>query len=1421
MLSKEYVDSVCKAVETTYSISSTEEARTSANTTINALRYSKNCGLLGFELLSPEKQNSIQVKYLGLQLLEDQVKQFGSQDSMDPEFFLSNLKTVLVSFSNIPESQSSEDFIILKAANVCAATVLRLWPNGIWADFPVWIFSKVENRFLAFQIILSLFEEIIEFKKDPLVTLRKSEYNLGLTSALLPVSVLKELYPYGFRADESSANTSIKPIPGNENGWLYIFLETLASPNLSQKTQTTLLKIFQLCLKWLPFITIQKIPMTVSKILELISIPFSTGDSNMIKSTNHEIYILCLGCVLSLCSRPFSASSEKVDMAKLLVDEYRIQLFIYNIFTVLNSKAYESLGFEEAEFVELSQTAASVLSLVVENLVWGKKDNSFAPEQISDVINTLVYGARLNYVTISQICANGLVAMQNNKTLMLQKLQPQIFNDIKNLCIEKLKWCYYTVMIDPKSAKADDIEWEIEANGAYGGDFESFLDYREFVRTKYKSKISHLLQLMASLDPSAFAITVSSWVKQIVLSAQNSAVTQNDIADYELSLTTGFTLIDTAAKAIEEFLKSNEAGNTSEQTHENALLQTLDLFEIVVKLSPTKTETIKLQISTIENFAFLITKKPELILTSLGLLSKYLSSPPNIPVGERAEWNKVSYRAASIIEKLIKSDPVAFYPYYNDFVNLAVQKENVSETLTRIKVMLWEFPICFFTSELEIISIETGITESDILQKMNETVSNLSKSFSGMESMFSSPEYLIKNIGLSLLDNSSATEQDFAIIHNQKRFFGYMTQKLFAFVKFLRDSQNYFIFKKHARNLNPALQRLSPLVVYKKVWEEYGPSLMNTLLLFVRVLHALFNPELVGSVKWKSYLENRLNFNPQVDSKSKEFKDAEMIYVYLTHLLEYCHKIIGNLTFVQSVYFKIDNFAQIWATCLFGEVNHLPITVWKSLVSNVIQPCVLANSYACPETHVLNSRKIDDFFAGFIPHLNLFLIEKVKTLWSQLRNLSASDEYYGEFEAETRSFTRAYSELVSTIFVGIFFSITGINHEISTPVFSISSSSTGAELARIEDLIERKYVKKAIAVKSGLGTSNIFSVLSDSSATEDNNLMVGGKNEKEDRFKIRPNTDLLNYFMKYQKDYTNLLEVAKLLLQVEDTISVRKVISGIEVSLCQVAAITSFFTKLNLPNPSGGHVFDDPAKALMNLTISDFMNYFCELGGQHFETSKLKRINPELLYSTFVTSNQWVTSDFLSSLLLVLSKGYHSELKDIVIVSISKIIRGSLGQVKMVYSMENKDLMVFNGVEPSNLSPFLSNIKSTYINTMLMIMKEKYDYINDSEKFVQYVNSLITFEKETSTIKEPKFLFSSTKMLLEKLCSLAILEDSSLSLVHNSSVQVSKYKEQISKNQRIFGTDLYKGKKSVTSDLLNTEKDDGYGDIFDLGSIIP
>ncbi|PVZ97330.1 hypothetical protein BB558_004812 [Smittium angustum] len=1312
-------DSIRDAIQITYSTTTNQQERTNANNLINSTRYSQNSASLGLNLIQNLPQNTPQAKYLGWQLIEDQAKQIGVDNTYTPDQLLKVIKEAL---STITQNEKLE-YLIHKAAKTTATVALRLWPNGIWSDFPVWIQKNLNNHFLVLYIMKTLCEEVMEYESDPIVAIRKPEYTTGLTIAILPANVFQKLYPHGFKSDGNNpTNTNnleiIKPIPGNENGWLGAWMAILSDGSMSITIKAAVLSTIQSCLNWMPFIVLKEMPQLLLFL-----------NNSLLESKTLEILKSSLDCLQILTARPYSSPVEKHEVVSLLVEQSKLHLTIHQLFSSLKNQRALFPDLEDSEIIEIKKNAIQVLSNITSNLIWYKKSPGFLPENINDLLLALVEGLASRHVTVSDIGAMGLLAMERHPEVMLTKIEPSILFQLQNICIDKLQWTFQVCSVSADSEFADQTEWENEADGVH---FETFVEYKSFISTRYRSKLIDILRLIASLDSINFSKLIIEKVSGLTQPGFTNIEKLESTGERFSLINTGFALIEIVAKDLQTIV-SSEKRDLEKNTSIEAAVQ---LFEILIKYKCNNPEVIRQQLSKLEFFGFLIEKQTNLIRIALEALTTYVSIPEQYPLSEKDDWTKVSYKTASVLQNLIKSNPNLFWNYYFDFVSLAKSKENSVNTPGRTKIMLWELPISFLTTQVPCFG-SGAPNEADLKKTIAQLIAPAAEDLVSINQVLENPQMFFDSLGLGFIDNDKNTSEDnWKNVKAQRGVLGSLVQKIFAFAKplaVITDPNLQSSINSNEETKNVVL----PFNYYLETMNSYAPEIMKTTLMLARVLHAGFNNEVAKSSKWKLFIENKFSLEHTIDLESIEYRESSIFLTYIHQLLEYTHKILGYLVVIPSVYSQIGNFGELWTSCLFGEANYLPSTVWKSLLSNTINRCVIANSVPSVYNYP-NPKHSLEFFSAFFPHLTGFINAKLGEMWSQFTKVKNDESDISEFEVNLRGLTRTYADLLADLF------------------FSLNNGIQ--DHGSIEEMLVEKYMKKGSENENTFKSTNMFGVLSaDGEMSE----------ESKEKPKLKKNQNILIYIVNNQPFLLQLLNSSTFLLSIEDTFSARKIIKSVEQFVPTIVGIVSFFTPVsNVINDQG---------FLSNLSIEDFYEFYQKITKQTFNSATKKLIVNEQLFSLFVTITEWASTD-LTSL-------------------ISDI---------------------------SSASKYILNIKSSFTNSMMILMKKHFNYIENSNSVLEYLSNLKNFDRATSGVKENKYIFASTKMLFDKLINISTISDEKLSGVKSSAEMVSQHKEFLGKSKHVSGAALVlEGKKSLNSSVFDSELSGSVDGGFDLGNFIP
>ncbi|KAF9931292.1 hypothetical protein BGZ67_005404 [Mortierella alpina] len=181
------------ALETIYSVSSTNEARQQAQKFCEALKQDPSGPLYGYYLAHKDNQQPDVVRHFGLGLIED----VGSLHML-----------------------AEQAFIKEKIARLFVEVVKREWP-GTWDDMDVFLrqlyFKDETTREMALLILRSICEDVCIYD-DAVAGLRKKDLRAGLLVIMASESVLKEHYPDGVKGHHNEVTLMVGE-PGND-GWI-------------------------------------------------------------------------------------------------------------------------------------------------------------------------------------------------------------------------------------------------------------------------------------------------------------------------------------------------------------------------------------------------------------------------------------------------------------------------------------------------------------------------------------------------------------------------------------------------------------------------------------------------------------------------------------------------------------------------------------------------------------------------------------------------------------------------------------------------------------------------------------------------------------------------------------------------------------------------------------------------------------------------------------------------------------------------------------------------------------------------------------------------------------------------------------------------------------------------------------------------
>ncbi|OMJ10898.1 hypothetical protein AYI69_g10053 [Smittium culicis] len=1465
-----------------YSGTSTNDQRIAANNHINSIRNNPNFAQIAFELVKENPLNDYQTRYLGWQLIQDQVKHLGLENSTPPETLLSLVQNSLKSFHN----SFSADYLIFKAADVTVSLALRLWPRGIWSDFPTWIIFNLSNDLLVLRIIQSIGEEILEYQSEPIVTMRKLEYTSGITVAFLPLFIINQLYPDGFKLDQSNSNTKklrattyvlelIKPLEGNENGWIGALFTILNDPAKPIKVRETAINALQAYLNWLPFTAFENIPQIISTLISFIN---NTSAETLIKPS--------LNCLLSITSRNYPSSVEKQCIAELFFDQYKIYNQLNSLLVAINS---DKLDLEESDKIELTRMIFKIPANIIEILIFYKKSSSPLPKSINEAIKFMIHGLTSNYVTVSEISASSIFALNNNQD-QVKNINPAVFSELQPIIIDKIKSVFSLI-----SSKNDSIDWEDESDGIFGGNFESINEYKTFVYGKLYSRLFDTLKYIAKIDPLQFSVFVINQVSLLFQNGMSQPEHLQSSSERSNIVNTALSLIEVAANGLEATINEleNNKNSNSEQNINKCIESASHIFSILIQYKCNNPEVIRIQLTKVEAFPFLIIYKPELILTSLTFLTNFLSKPSNSKHSKNSYtdiWTKVSYRSASVLKTLVKSNTNLFWNYYFDFVNLAKQHSTNPLTPDNTKIMLWELLISFFTSE----NSQNVPGQIPNATELNDLAVNLISptinQFNELSLLLSSPTKLLDNLGVGFVGidmNTKSQMPDILIKENAiYEFRSDLYQLLVTMYAFLKPVLELFDTAEQNNSDNnrtpsegPIANENFALLVYLKLIQSVSPQVIKVALELIKVLHLIFNHKLLTQIvstnpletvnsnlaslslnKWSEFLLLKCTPSPENFSAilNNDYSDPNKLFSSVVNILEVSNKIVGSLTFCPQIYYEIPDFGTLYSSSLFGEAGSLPLNVWKNIFLFCLKPLISANSKSSKLSYPLgesaNNQKLSSkkshiikppspkqtsgVFSTFYEQLNTFLLDKISSLNQEFSKIHTSEEDVTEFESSYRHFMRSLSLVQSEIFRCINFGsnatnlsefwsaeeliFTRINNKFKSPN-SIRSANKALMGSASDEDDQPKYTASNMFDLLQTGSNNNFELKVDS----DGSLLNDPKNHQD------LNLNFLVYLVVNQSCSLSLLKTLIQMLNIRDLISTRNLIISAENVFPISLAYTIQFTKYQ------------PLIASSSLSSSDIDNNFIEFLSisKQISASKIKKSLSTIpnssveLFKFFSLISEFATSDLTSQLIRMLADSYYVELKDKIIHILSAIFSTAVSYQSQTQNSSSASNQTIDYTGANN--HYWNNIKQSIINESMTMLKEKFNYQQLNTSLSSFYKEAFEYDVEIETdpifssaingtnsadgsdkTKKNKFMYALTKTLLDHIINWHDSHDLLKAATKESNRIVASYKKSTNKSSiQVESSENSWGSYSVL-DSKGSGGENGNED-FDLSHFIP
>ncbi|KAJ2851995.1 karyopherin [Coemansia brasiliensis] len=1055
------VQRAVQALELVYAPDTSVEDRKAAETVCQQLKDDVQAPTYGIYLATNSNGFAPQVRHFGLQLLEHAIKRRFSASKSRGKMTIEELCQLraqvweLIFASCAADGTREPQYIREKLVTIMTMIIIRLWPSMQWTDLSAQLMHlylhSIAHREIALRIWQTLGEEMLVYDRDAMATVRKHELTNGLVGALLPKSVVMELYPNGYRlttdsgssvegngAKDSKRATLILLEPGNEEGWVMRWAQhaieaTQQSGELSDQQElllTSLIDTIATFLDWMPI----KAIIATNLVVQL---------SQLLNGVRSDLVRQRAAAALEIISRRNSLAGDERDaILQQFIEIHNGEALVavaHAYATTLPAQVDEQWS-DTTDALTFARSLAQICANLA-SLHWARKklerNMLHNPEQY---IELLIMLSRDRRYSVSAPVLTSWTAIVRHNVL---SRTPQVTKAFSTLTEHTTEAIFHVCRIaqvlagNLSSSQLNDIADEADIE-----QFDSLSEFRLFLTGEVRSRLLNIIRGMCSIDPAGFI----SWIMPSLLPVFASHNAEN------LSvIEPAFMLIDAILSTMDD-VEQRALADGDEQLANQIQAARASCYELghcVVGFETGNAQIMARQLQTLPSFSFLLRPAAiesetarSLLLAILQKCAAFLKHPlgtPNI-----RELRVVARRSTAALVRLAITIPDSLMFVYDDLSQL-VQANIADPQVTNIvKSYLSEFQLALIAGSSRSISERKHLAQpvvQPIIDALREFMPALQ-----------SPAEFISFLGLPALDKAYAQ--------------GDISESVQRDLQRARDNRTQlwqvlstlFICLNRTLGTRGSTHNLTPL------WSDYMSDLVPPVLLLIRSLHALWNPEHYRHLPWQSQ-QARANLFGLLDMAAAERQsivggiadvDADFAAVprnapnaeqlaaelrafqhSLSTLREIAYKCMGKFSSIPDLFTtsKVPDLAGNFAGCLFADAETIAARHWRILLTDIAIPLLqnIGNWPGIDAHSQLNECRaaIARFVSSWLNPLFSFCTEKLGQEWRELLargaglaldeqpslELSVSDDMI--HEKMIRDWTRAWSQLIFELLASV------------------------------------------------------------------------------------------------------------------------------------------------------------------------------------------------------------------------------------------------------------------------------------------------------------------------------------------------------------------------------------------------------------------
>ncbi|KAI8323568.1 ARM repeat-containing protein [Martensiomyces pterosporus] len=1005
------IQRVAQALDLIYGTDTPFEQRKEAERVCEQLKEERDAPMYGIHLASAQSGLSPMARHYGLQLIEHALRHrwsgsahslgSGKKLTMDDGAQLRERLWELI-INSCQAGSGEPQYIREKLVSVMVMLIIRMWPSRRWTD--------LSTQLMQLYGMSSSHQE---------------ELTNGIVGALLPKSVVSELYPNGYRmttdmgpiTQVSTGKGSKKAMvillePGNEDGWLLrwaMHASEVAQRMVAQGSQASdqdeallvmLLNTISTFMDWAP-------------VKALVVIQIVQRVANVLRVPSDLVRQHAASC-LEIISRRNSAVGEDRDIILLQFAQENsgaVVAAMMQAYATTLPSAVDDMWQDSADALAVAKSLAQVcVSLVT--LHWARKkcgENVLPnPGLLLELLMALSKDARYTVASLALMCWSTII---KHDTLCKVPVVISAFSTLTEHTTTSLfNVCRSAHLISEAMHGAQGIDMGINEDEVE--QFDSLAELRTFLSSEIRNRLLGIVRGTCNIDPTGFI----GWILPSLLPVFEQPLTDasgnRDIGQVSI-VEAAFMIVDTILSTLDDYEQhALEESDMDAQTQvQAARVPCYQLCRQVVGFACDDPQLITRQLQTLPSFSFLLRpaamdsdEARNLLFKVLQKCTSFLKFPLDAP--RVRELRQVARRATATLVRIATAIPDSLMLIYPDLAQLVQSSIADAEVADTVKCYLSEFQLTLIAGATCSVPQRKELAVP-IVQPITETLREFAPAFQSVQDF-------VSFLGLPTLDQAHAIGGSSAILGDAKAALEAARRNRHRLTHILSTLQiclNRTLDGHHHSGQNLAA-----------VWGDYAGDLVPPILLLIRCLHALWNPAHWEHLPWHSAQAKNGLFgllemshaerssiigvsgqkdsadasNEQHQQQGLGRQDAQLsieqrgIQYTLTTLRDNAYRCLGRLAHLPELLDSraIPDLANNFAGCLFADAPSMAPRHWQILLSNVVRPMLETVGNWPGRSAAMQQEQCVAAIAGFVPvwlgPLLSFTTERLDSEWHDL-----------------------------------------------------------------------------------------------------------------------------------------------------------------------------------------------------------------------------------------------------------------------------------------------------------------------------------------------------------------------------------------------------------------------------------------------------